>query len=135
MKPFNEHEDYSLNMLSDWVKESLESSHTPQQVYETIVRAVREKRDYHETCYNHSKKLLELLKGELTPLPEHYDDFECPIPEQETITFSGQDGSAESLRNWENFWYDENHLTFNSSLQQEVDRIGKEGGYEWTPGT
>ena len=135
MKPFDEHEDYSLNMLSDWVKESLESSHTPQQVYETIVRAVREKRDYYETCYNHSKKLLELLKGELTPLPEHYDDFECPIPEQETITFSGQDGSAESLRNWENFWYDENHLTFNSSLQQEVDRIGKEGGYEWTPGT
>lgn len=135
MKPFNEHEDYSLNMLSDWVKESLESSHTPQQVYETIVRAVREKRDYYETCYNHSKKLLELLKGELTPLPEHYDDFECPIPEQETITFSGQDGSAESLRNWENFWYDENHLTFNSSLGQEVDRIGKEGGYEWTPGT
>jgi hypothetical protein len=135
MKPFNEHEDYSLNMLSDWVKESLESSHTPQQVYETIVRAVREKRDYHETCYNHSKKLLELLKGELTPLPEHYDDFECPVPKQETITFSGQDGSAESLRNWENFWYDENHLTFNSSLQQEVDRIGKEGGYEWTPGT
>ena len=135
MKPFNEHEDYSLNMLSDWVKESLESPHTPQQVYETIVRAVREKRDYYETCYNHSKKLLELLKGELTPLPEHYDDFECPIPEQETITFSGQDGSAESLRNWENFWYDENHLTFNSSLQQEVDRIGKEGGYEWTPGT
>ena len=135
MKPFNEHEDYSLNMLSDWVKESLESSHTPQQVYETIVRAVREKRDYYETCYNHSKKLLELLKGELTPLPEHYDDFECPIPEQETITFSGQDGSAESLRNWENFWYDENHLTFNSSLQQEVDKIGKEGGYGWTPGT
>ena len=135
MKPFNEHEDYSLNMLSDWVKESLESSHTPQQVYETIVRSVREKRDYHETCYKHSKKLLELLRGELTPLPEHYDDFECPIPEQETITFSGQDGSAESLRNWENFWYDENHLTFNSSLQQEVDRIGKEGGYEWTPGT
>ena len=135
MKPFNEHEDYSLNMLSDWVKESLESSHTPQQVYETIVRAVREKRDYYETCYNHSKKLLELLKGELTPLPEHYDDFECPIPEQETITFSGQDGSAESLRNWENFWYDENHLTFNSPLQQEVDKIGKEGGYGWTPGT
>jgi len=135
MKPFNEHEDYSLNMLSDWVKESLESSHTPQQVYETIIRAVREKRDYHETCYKHSKKLLELLKGELTPLPEHYDDFECPIPEQESITFSGQDGSAESLRNWENFWYDENYLTFDSPLQQEVDKIGKEGGYGWTPGT
>ena len=135
MKPFNEHEDYSLNMLSDWVKESLESSHTPQQVYETIVRSVREKRDYHETCYKHSKKLLELLRGKLTSLPEYYDDFECSVPEQETITFSGQDGSAESVRNWENFWYDENHLTFNSPLQQEVDKIGKEGGYGWTPGT
>ena len=124
MKPFDEHEDYSLNMLSDWVKESLESPHTPQQVYETIVRTVREKRDYHETCYNHSKKLLELLKGESTP-----------VLKQETIAFSGQDGSSESVKQWENFWYDGDHLTFSSSLRQEVDRISEEGGYEWTPGT
>ena len=127
MKPFDEHEDYSLNMLSDWVKESLESPHTPQQVYETIVRTVREKRDYHETCYNHSKKLLELLKGESTP-----------VLKQETIAFSGQDGSSESVKQWENFWeelYEENHSTSNSSLKQEVDKIGKEGGFEWTPGT
>lgn len=124
MKPFDEHEDYSLNMLSDWVKESLESPHTPQQVYETIVRTVREKRDYHETCYKHSMKLLELLKGESTPTLN-----------QETITFSGQDGSPESVKHWENFWYNEDHLTFSSSLGQEVDRISEEGGYEWTPGT
>ena len=110
MKPFDEHEDYSLNMLSDWVKESLESPHTPQQVYETIVRTVREKRDYHETCYNHSKKLLELLKGESTPTLK-----------QETITFSGKNGSPESVSN--------------SSLEREVDKISEEGGYEWTPGT
>lgn len=127
MKPFDEHEDYSLNMLSDWVKESLESPHTPQQVYETIVRTVREKRDYHETCYNHSKKLLELLKGESTP-----------VLKQETIAFSGQDGSSESVKQWENFWeelHNENHLTSDSSLEREVDKINKEGGYEWTPGT
>ena len=124
MKPFDEHEDYSLNMLSDWVKESLESPHTPQQVYETIVRTVRERRDYHETCYNHSRKLLELLRGELTPTSE-----------QKTISFSGQDGSPESIKQWENFWYDGNRITFDSPLQQEVDKIGKEGGYEWTPGT
>ena len=127
MKPFDEHEDYSLNMLSDWVKESLESPHTPQQVYETIVRTVREKRDYHETCYNHSKKLLELLKGESTP-----------VLKQETIAFSGQDGSSESVKQWENFWeelHEENHSTSNSSLEREVDKISEEGGYEWTPGT
>ena len=127
MKPFDEHEDYSLNMLSDWVKESLESPHTPQQVYETIVRTVREKRDYHETCYNHSKKLLELLKGESTP-----------VLKQETIAFSGQDGSSESVKQWENFWeelYEENHSTSNSSLEREVNKISEEGGYEWTPGT
>ncbi len=124
MKPFDEHEDYSLNMLSDWVKESLESPHTPQQVYETIVRTVRERRDYHETCYNHSRKLLELLRGELTLTSK-----------KETIAFSGKDGSPESIKEWENFWYDGNRITFDSSLQQEVDKIGKEGGYEWTPGT
>ena len=95
MKPFNEHEDYSLNMLSDWVKESLESPHTPQQVYETIVRTVREKRDYHETCYKHSMKLLELLKGESTPTLN-----------QETITFSGNDFSPEANKQWDDFWQD-----------------------------
>ena len=124
MKPFDEHEDYSLNMLSDWVKESLESPHTPQQVYETIVRTVRERRDYHETCYKHSKKLLELLKGESTLTSK-----------KETIAFSGKDGSQESMKQWENFWYDGNQITFDSPLQQEVDKIGKEGGYGWTPGT
>ena len=124
MKPFDEHEDYSLNMLSDWVKESLESPHTPQQVYETIVRTVRERRDYHETCYNHSRKLLELLRGELTLASK-----------KETIAVSGKDGSPESIKEWENVWYDGNRITFDSPLQQEVDKIGKEGGYEWTPGT
>ena len=87
-------------------------------MYETIVRTVRERRDYHETCYKHSKKLLELLKGESTLTSK-----------KETIAFSGKDGSPESMKQWENFWYDENHL------KQEVNRIGKEGGYEWTPGT
>ena len=62
MRLFDENDDYSLNMLSDWVKESMESPNTPQQVYETIVRTVREKRDYHQSCYKHSVKLLELLK-------------------------------------------------------------------------
>ena len=162
MKSFDEYDDYALSMLSDWVKESMESPNTPQQVYETIVRTVREKRDYHQSCYKHSVKLLELLKGGMTPMPEHYDDFECPIPEQSVTSYGGTDTSPEALRNWEDFWhspektgswgsnytkeeereiemkereYERKRAIRDAQDKNEVEQIRKEGGYGWTPGT
>jgi len=104
MKSLDEYNDYSLTMLSDWLKESMDAPHTPHQLYETIVRTVREKRDFHQSCYKQSAKLLELLKGGMTPMPEHYDDFECPIPEQEETSFSGDDYSPEARKHWDDFW-------------------------------
>ena len=151
MKPFDEYDDYSLNMLSEWVKESMESPNTPQQVYETIVRTVREKRDYHRSCYEHSVKLLELLKGGMTPMPE-----------QSVTSYDGTDTSPESLRNWEDFWhspektgswgsnytkeeereielkereYERKRAIRDAQDKNEIEQIRKEGGYDWTPGT
>ena len=151
MKPFDEYDDYALSMLSDWVKESMESPNTPQQVYETIVRTVREKRDYHQSCYEHSVKLLELLKGGMTPMPE-----------QSVTSYDGTDTSPESLRNWEDFWhspektgswgsnytkeeereiemkereYERKRAIRDAQDKNEIEQIRKEGGYDWTPGT
>ena len=151
MKPFDEYDDYALNMLSEWVKESMESPNTPQQVYETIVRTVREKRDYHQSCYKHSVKLLELLKGGMTPMPE-----------QSVTSYGGTDSSPEALRNWEDFWhspektgswesnytkeeereielkereYERKRAIRDAQDKNEVEQIRKEGGYGWTPGT
>ena len=138
-------------MLSDWVKESMESPNTPNQVYETIVRTVREKRDYHRSCYEHSVKLLELLKGGMTPMPE-----------QSVTSYDGTDTSPESLRNWEDFWrspektgswgsnytkeeereielkereYERKRAIRDAQDKNEIEQIRKEGGYDWTPGT
>ena len=151
MKPFDEYDDYALSMLSDWVKESMESPNTPQQVYETIVRTVREKRDYHQSCYKHSVKLLELLKGGMTSMPE-----------QSVTSYGGTDSSPEALRNWEDFWhspektgswesnytkeeereielkereYERKRAIRDAQDKNEVEQIRKEGGYGWTPGT
>ena len=151
MKPFDEYDDYALSMLSEWVKESMESPNTPQQVYETIVRTVREKRDYHQSCYKHSVKLLELLKGGMTPMPE-----------QSVTSFTGTDTSPEALRNWEDFWhspektgswesnytkeeereielkereYERKRAIRDAQDKKEIEQIRKEGGYDWTPGT
>ena len=151
MNIIDENYDYTLNMLSDWVKESMESPNTPNQVYETIVRTVREKRDYHQSCYEHSVKLLELLKGGMTPMPE-----------QSVTSYDGTDTSPESLRNWEDFWhspektgswesnytkeeereielkereYERKRAIRDAQDKKELDQIRKEGGYDWTPGT
>ena len=151
MKPFDEYDDYALSMLSEWVKESMESPNTPQQVYETIVRTVREKRDYHQSCYKHSVKLLELLKCGMTPMPE-----------QSVTSYGGTDSSPEALRNWEDFWhspektgswesnytkeeereiemkereYERKRAIRDAQDKNEVEQIRKEGGYGWTPGT
>ena len=151
MNIIDENYDYTLNMLSDWVKESMESPNTPNQVYETIVRTVREKRDYHRSCYEHSVKLLELLKGGMTPMPE-----------QSVTSYDGTDTSPESLRNWEDFWhspektgswgsnytkeeereiemkereYERKRAIRDAQDKNEIEQIRKEGGYDWTPGT
>ena len=151
MNIIDENYDYTLNMLSDWVKESMESPNTPNQVYETIVRTVREKRDYHQSCYEHSVKLLELLKGGMTPMPE-----------QSVTSYDGTDTSPESLRNWEDFWhspektgswgsnytkeeereielkereYERKRAIRDAQDKNEIEQIRKEGGYDWTPGT
>ena len=151
MNIIDENYDYALSMLSDWVKESMESPNTPNQVYETIVRTVREKRDYHQSCYKHSVKLLELLKGGMTPMPE-----------QSVTSYGGTDSSPEALRNWEDFWhspektggwesnytkeeereiemkereYERKRAIRDAQDKNEVEQIRKEGGYDWTPGT
>ena len=151
MNIIDENYDYALSMLSDWVKESMESPNTPNQVYETIVRTVREKRDYHQSCYKNSVKLLELLKGGMTPMPE-----------QSVTSYGGTDTSPEALRNWEDFWhspektggwesnytkeeereiemkereYERKRAIRDAQDKNEVEQIRKEGGYDWTPGT
>lgn len=151
MNIIDENYDYALSMLSDWVKESMESPNTPNQVYETIVRTVREKRDYHQSCYKNSVKLLELLKGGMTPMPE-----------QSVTSYGGTDSSPEALRNWEDFWhspektggwesnytkeeereiemkereYERKRAIRDAQDKNEVEQIRKEGGYDWTPGT
>ena len=151
MNIIDENYDYTLSMLSDWVKESMESPNTPNQVYETIVRTVREKRDYHQSCYKNSVKLLELLKGGMTPMPE-----------QSVTSYGGTDSSPEALRNWEDFWhspektggwesnytkeeereiemkereYERKRAIRDAQDKNEVEQIRKEGGYDWTPGT
>ena len=151
MNIIDENYDYALSMLSDWVKESMESPNTPNQVYETIVRTVREKRDYHQSCYENSVKLLELLKGGMTPMPE-----------QSVTSYDGTDTSPEALRNWEDFWhspektgswgsnytkeeereielkereYERKRAIRDAQDKNEIEQIRKEGGYDWTPGT
>ena len=147
MNIFDENYDYALSMLSDWVKESMESPNTPNQVYETIVRTVREKRDYHQSCYKNSVKLLELLKGGMTPMPE-----------QSVTSYGGTDSSpgskelggflalSEKTGGWESNYtkeeereiemkereYERKRAIRDAQDKNEVEQIRKEGGYDWT---
>ena len=104
---------YSLQQLDNWVNDAMNCEDlTPQDIYDTVIKCVDDNLEYHKKNLTKSIELLSLLKGQ-RPVnlsgnvtdasahdfddfwwgpeaygtwkkPEHYDDFECPIPSQYT---------------------------------------------------
>tara|TARA_S200000501_G_C20811120_1_gene738427 strand:- start:1162 stop:1509 length:348 start_codon:yes stop_codon:yes gene_type:complete len=70
--------NYSLLNLQESLREIMESEVTPEEVYDTIVDSVKKNMRYYNACYNHSVKLLALLRGNTNSSIKVHDN-----PEQE----------------------------------------------------
>jgi len=57
-EPTNKYENYSLKNLEEWLHDSLNSEATVDEIYNTIVRVIREHYNYHQSCAKSSKSLL-----------------------------------------------------------------------------
>lgn len=112
----SDYKNYSLNHLQDSVRDALESEATPQEVYDCIINEIQRSANYHRACLNSSSRLLSLLEDNIKI--EGYDDFELPLPKQESnvVRISDRVKSWHPQRDGE---------SFEECLARE--------GYEYTP--
>ena len=57
--------NYSLSHLKDSLKDAMCSEATPEEVYLTIVNAIKQESMYHEACLNSADKLLTLINDDM----------------------------------------------------------------------
>tara|TARA_B100000508_G_scaffold2906_1_gene2246 strand:+ start:440 stop:691 length:252 start_codon:yes stop_codon:yes gene_type:complete len=59
----NQEKNYTLEQLSMWIEEALESEATPEEIYNCIRSTISSKITNHGIYLRHSKELLSLLSG------------------------------------------------------------------------
>ena len=62
-----DYKSYSLRNLSDWVNDALDSDATSEEIYTTIVSAIRDRNRYHQACLNAGEALLRKLNVATPP--------------------------------------------------------------------
>ena len=87
MKPDEkDFKSYSLRNLNEWVTDALDSDATTDEIYDTIVSAIKERNRYHNACLNAGEALLRKFHV-VTP----------PHPRFETVS---------DLKEYQKFWHD-----------------------------
>jgi hypothetical protein len=62
-KPDLEYKNYSLEKLSEWIRDSLHSEATPLEIYEAIITTLKHKVSYHDVCKRQAKDIINLMQG------------------------------------------------------------------------
>jgi len=54
----NELKNHSLENLSAWVVDCIESDASADEIYDTIVETIRQQNLYHKSCFNNGERLI-----------------------------------------------------------------------------
>ena len=103
--------DHSLEHLEAWLNHALHSDATPHEIYDSIVKIVKEEVQYHKDGQKRAQDLLLLLKGNLSAL---YDLNKDPLA-----------GKVDMGGPIENPYF--------SSAEEGSEWVKENGGYEYTP--
>lgn len=111
--------NYMLTILSERVKECLMENVSAEDIMDTIRSAAREHIRTSQESVRNSERLIKLVGERATS----YEDYRKAQVEASSPYNDG----------WTQKHYQE--IVDSYELQQELEQIRKEGGYEWTPGT
>ena len=127
-----DYKKYSLEKLEEWLHDAISCGDaTPQEIYDVIVGAVKENRDYHKRQANQAEELINLLNNGWTKeeVLKEVEYYEPPS----TFTFkscSSDDTSPECMTSWNDFWSDDKitsiHNTEDGDLfAHKEDKVNK----------
>ena len=113
---------YSLDHLEEWIHDALNCEDiTPQEVYQTITKAVDDNIKYHKKYLTKNTEVLSLLKGYRSV---DFDENVTEATEKDWVDFWSSDQYTE----------EEIDAMCDAAEQKELEEIRQAGGYEWTPG-
>ncbi len=108
----SDYKDHSLKLLKEMVDDSIQHTDaTPKEIRDSIVNTVRDQIEYHLKCVDRASEFLALLK--------HHDK-----------TMPRDDRNAVTQKDWDDFWSPSRGRELD-----EVNKIIKKEGYEYTPPT
>lgn len=146
MKMTSSYDEYSLKKLDEWINDVMNCDVSPEEIYETITKAIEENVDYHQNRLERSQKLISLLKGSQDTLvvggntsPDiptvtqtDWDNVDKQIQEFNELLCNKESSQEEkdlceeyNVRETE-FW------NKRKELESSFEQVKLAGGYEWT---
>jgi|TARA_A100001011_G_C14304947_1_gene842607 hypothetical protein len=61
--PELEYKNYSLEKMSEFIQDALQTEATPIEIYNTIITTLKKEVDYHDVCKRQAQNILDLMQG------------------------------------------------------------------------
>lgn len=58
----NEYKNYSLEKLSEFLRDALQTEATPTEIYNTIITTLEKEVSYHDVCKRQAQDILNLMQ-------------------------------------------------------------------------
>jgi len=58
-----EYKNYSLEKLSEFISDALQSEATPTEIYNTIITTLKKEVEYHDVCKKQAQDILDLMQN------------------------------------------------------------------------
>ena len=153
------YKDYSLEQLDNWISDALNNELlTAQEIYDAIIKSVKDSVKYHKKELDRSKQLLCLMSEnksyiceatnddwidfwEEVSYPKEYDNLQYTEEEMNSMCDAAADKEERDLCREYNLreaeYYNKRALIDAEHKKQnkELEEIRKSGGFEWTPGS
>ena len=105
-----EYKNYSLEKLSEWIRDSLHSEATPLEIYDTIITSLKQEVSYHDVCKRQAQDILDLMQNDNLYKTADFkvEDYEVEHPYAEsfmsasddTISFKSQENNSDGVINF-----------------------------------
>ena len=88
----NDYKNYSLEKLSEFVQDSLQTEATPKEIYDTIITTLKKEVSYHDVCKRQAQDILDLMQNDNDKTTDFkVEDYEVEHPYAESFMSASDD--------------------------------------------
>ena len=98
-----DYKNYSLEKLSEFLQDALQTEAKPTEIYETIVKTLKKEIQYHDVCKRQAEDVLDLIGGHrdlsfmTSGLDEHPYGESFMSASDDTISFTSSDNDSDDV--------------------------------------